>query len=161
MSNNNELIIPEGMPKWEKDKYTNWREWAIDCFKAGQKYEQDKKLVPNGVMNHDNELKCTPGEWHITTENNSDYADIDSLNGRIVSVLLRDETKEAGEAEANAHLIASSKDLYEALKRQHEILIRYYEVYNNVFTKSELADLRSEMYNILNLLQKANPYYKP
>jgi hypothetical protein len=62
----------------------------------------------------------TQGEWKAMSVNNSDYFDIDSEFGRITSVLIRDETKEEGEAKANALLIAASPDLYYALKNLHE-----------------------------------------
>ena len=69
-------------------------------------------------MSHTTENKAlfTKGDWTTTTVNNPDYVDIDSPNGRIVSVLLNDITKEQGEPEANARLIAASKDLYFVLK---------------------------------------------
>ena len=58
------------------------------------------------------ELKVTPGEWklHISAE---DLPIIEVAQYRTITV----EGNSYAEAKANAHLVAASKQLYEALKR--------------------------------------------
>lgn len=31
------------MPKWDKNNYSSWQEWAEDCYKAGKK--ENKELM--------------------------------------------------------------------------------------------------------------------
>lgn len=36
MSNKQQSTDMSNMPKWNKDNYSNWREWAIHCYKTGR-----------------------------------------------------------------------------------------------------------------------------
>jgi hypothetical protein len=61
----------------------------------------------------DKELNVTPGEW--TYEASSDGYSMDCVYGPSgkIAIIIGD----SAESEANAHLMAASKELYEALQR--------------------------------------------
>ncbi len=56
------------------------------------------------------ELKATPGPWHV-----DDHEIGAVMSGNICVARGKDAGRSIGEIEANAHLIAASPELYEAL----------------------------------------------
>lgn len=107
-----------------------------------------------------NELKCTGGNWEIdpvlpTVVRLSPYArleqtlEVDNCSPTDYNSFTRD----GGEAEANANLIAASKDLYNALK---DLLYWYKEVSSGRITENYQVAEQAET-----ALQKANTNYKP
>lgn len=68
------------------------------------------------------QLKVTQGEWQVNkkTSQISNRRRIDVDNKTIF--VIEDYTENEEEAKANAHLIAASKDLFEALKKVREYM---------------------------------------
>jgi hypothetical protein len=101
----------------------------------------------------------TKGEWSINPELERDenmcpipyYKINNSADILWVAHVAAGHLKNEGEAEANAHLIAASKDMYYALKEAVGIL--------EVWKESDSWDKKDESVftKILTVLQKANP----
>lgn len=54
-------IVPDGLPKWTKEGYRSWQEWAIDCYNAGKKSANDDLVNALMAVYTDIELNNVKG----------------------------------------------------------------------------------------------------
>jgi hypothetical protein len=107
------------------------------------------------TTNESGELQCTPGEWRVKAYGNAfavkSKGNIEGVpdNGAIIC-----KTIYAKDEEANAHMLAASKDMYLELSE----ILKWGKTKNGKF---EFTTSIEKFKELQALLQKANANYKP
>lgn len=157
MEKNKYQDAPAGMPKWDKNNYRTWQEWAIDCYEAGVKSKFDV-LSPATLEGE----QFTKGDLELIKSFASEKISLYGNSGKTLVALVDGMDYEEKEANANRIVTAWNchDDLVNALKPFKLLAQEVLDVKDRpqiVYAFNGAAITIQDLANVLKAMYKASP----